>query len=576
MTRRANSSTAIARRKPPHEEGSPYYFDTEEADLAVEFIENFCCHVKGEWAGTPLLLEPWEKDIVRTTFGWKRKADGTRRYRLVFIEIPRKNGKSLLGAAFSLLLLFADGEKGAEVYSAAADREQAALIFDVAKQMVQQSQDLSQRCDVFRRSLFVAETMSVYKVLSADVETKHGLNPSGIIFDELHTQPHRHLWDVLQTGTAARQQPLTVVLTTAGLAGEPSIYNELHDHAEAVLKGVVQDDSFLPIIFAIDKDKGEKWSDQDVWRRVNPNLGISVKWSYLIEQFNKAKLSPAYENTFRRLHLNERVNQIERWIVMEQWDACAGDLSFAELEEQLEGEACVLGLDLSTTKDLSACVAVFPRSAMPGEPGYPTERELLGKDAKRIVAGFEYGDPYEWVDVLAYLFCPEEGIRIRGERDRVPYQQWAKEGFLKATPGNAVDHQAIRLFIREELAKRFYIREICADPAQGHKLLTELANDDGFLVVQLRQGFLSLNAPTKYLDTLYIEGKIRHAGHPVLRWCANNAALETDSVENWKPSKKRSTERIDGIAALINGLARLLVDSEDRDYDRPIQIVGRE
>jgi phage terminase large subunit-like protein len=247
-------------------------------------------------------------------------------------------------------------------------------------------------------------------------------------------------------------------------------------------------------------------------------------------------------------------------------------LTFTEMERALEGEECVAGLDLSTTTDLAALVLAFQRSIEPGQPGYPTEEEVYGENPTVVIPGFEFGDPLKTYDLLSYFWCPQEGIRVRSRRDRAPYDIWEKEGFLTATEGDAVDHQAIRLAITE-LGKRYYIREIAADAWNAHKILTELQNDDGFLVSRIRQGFLSLSAPTKELDLLYLRRRIRHAGHPVLRWCANNAALEKDAADNWKPSKKKSKERIDGISALVTALARLIVEQES-DGNRRLQSIG--
>ncbi|HOX23422.1 MAG TPA: terminase large subunit, partial [Elusimicrobiales bacterium] len=307
-----------------------YRFDAKAARKAERFFELYLTHVKGEWAGMPFKLERWQREIVRTLFGWKRP-DGTRRYRTCYIEIPRKNGKSSLCAGLALYLLMADREPSAEVYSAAADREQASIIFDIAKSMVSVSNELNLRLKVFRKAIAYNKAMSSYKVLSADAYTKHGLNAHGIIFDELHAQPNRELWDVLATSTGARTQPLTVAITTAGF-DRSSICWELHEYARRIKEGVIEDDSFLPVIYAA--DEGDDWRDPKTWRKANPNIGVSISEDYLKRECAKAENIPAYENTFRRLHLNQWTQQESRWLPMSAWEACGGQV----IPEMLKGK----------------------------------------------------------------------------------------------------------------------------------------------------------------------------------------------------------------------------------------------
>src|SRR5437867_9476418 len=331
---------------------SRFWFDEEAAERACSFFEDMLVHVKGEWAGQPFVLEPWQRDIARSLFGWKRR-DGTRRYRIAYIEVPKKNGKSTLVAGIGLYLLTADGEQGGEVYSAAADREQAAIVFSTAKSVVQASPELAARCETYHRSIVVPRTGSSYKVLSADVPTKHGLNPSGILFDELHAQPNRELWETLVTGGAARRQPLVVAITTAGYDRQ-SICYELHDHAVKVRDGIIHDDAFLPVIYAA--DEAGDWTDPKVWKKANPSLGVSVKVDFIREECERAKENPRKQNSFRRLHLNQWTEQSTRWIDMGVWAECAGAVD----AEALQGRICYAGLDLSSTTDLSAFVLLFP------------------------------------------------------------------------------------------------------------------------------------------------------------------------------------------------------------------------
>lgn len=499
---------------------SPYFYDDKAAQDACDFFSETLVHVKGEKAGQPLELDPWQADrIIRPLFGCKRKADKTRRYRTVYVEIPRKNGKSTLGAGVGLYLLCADGEEGAEVYSAASDREQAAIVFEVAKRMRSLSAELRKRLKPFKMSLVYHAMASAYKVLSADAETKHGFNVHGLIFDELHAQPNRKLFDVLTTATGSRTQPITIFLTTAGY-DRHSICWEQHQYAEKVRDGLIDDPSFLPVIYSVGKD--EPWDDRAVWAKANPGLGSSVKMEYLEEQAVKARSSLAYQNTFRRLHLNQWTEQAERAIDMDQWDRCAGPVEF----EALRGRRCYAGLDLASTSDLAALLLAFPDE----------ETGIL-----RIL-------PYFWV--------PADNVAKRVKNDRVPYDVWIQQGFVTATPGNIIDYEFIRKRINE-LNQEVEIAEIAYDRWGAVQLATQLEGD-GFTMVPLGQGFQSLAAPTKELLKIIASGKLAHGGNPVLRWNASNLSVKMDAAGNLKPDKATSGEKIDGIAALVDALDRVM------------------
>jgi phage terminase large subunit-like protein len=480
-------------------------------------------HTKGEWAGQQFweaYAPQWQVDLVRQVFGTLRP-DGTRQYRRVYIEVPRKNGKSTLAAAFALYLLYLDGEPGAEVYSCAADRDQAAIVFEQAKAMVEASPELLAISEIYRRSIVVPGTGSSYKVLSADAPTKHGLHAHAVIFDELHAQPNRELWDVLTTSTGARRQPLVIAITTAGY-DRHSICWELHDYAIKVRDGVIQDDSFLPVIFAADPEAD--WTAEATWKAANPCYGVTVKAEYLAAECARAQESPAYQNTFRRLHLSQWTEQAERWIDLALWDANAGVVNRAALA----GQPCWMGLDLSTTTDLTAAVLVFK-----GPEGFIC---------------------------LPHFWLPEESLEKRVRRDRVPYDVWARDGLLEVTPGNVVDYHYVRERIRL-LGKEFRVKEVAIDPWNATQLAQQL-QDDRFTVVEMRQGFASLSAPTKELMTVLLGHRMAHGGHPVLRWMAANVTVKQDPAGNLKPDKERSQERIDGIVALIMALGRAMASPQ--------------
>jgi phage terminase large subunit-like protein len=508
-------SVTVARR-------SGYWFDKPAADRACGFFEDLLVHVKGEWADQPFVLEPWQRDIIQKVFGWKRP-DGTRRYRIVYIEVGRKNGKSTIAAGIALYLLTADGEAGGEVLSAAADREQAAIVFTMAKSMVQASPELSERCETYHRSIIVPRTGSSYKVLSADAPTKHGLNPHGIIFDELHAQPNRELWATLVSGAGARRQPLVVAITTAGYDRQ-SICYEMHDHAVKVRDGVIQDDAFLPVIYAADEK--EDWTNPKAWRKANPSLGISIKEDFLRDECLRAKESPPKQNSFRRLHLNQWTEQESRWIDMGVWAEGGREVDVAGLQ----GRKCFAGLDLSSSTDLSAFILLFPP-----------------KD----------GDTVEPYKVLCNFWVPSENIAKRVTRDRVPYDSWIRDGFIEATDGNVIDYDVIRQRIGE-CGARFRIAEIAYDRWGATQLSTQLTSD-GFTVVPFGQGYASMSPAAKQVEKLLLGRKLTHGGNPVLTWMASNVAVKMDPAGNIKLDKSKSRDRIDGMVALAMAAGREMV-----------------
>jgi phage terminase large subunit-like protein len=493
-----------------------FVFDKRAADVAVAFFDRLLRHTKGEWAGQPFTLQGWQRDdIIRPLFGWKRK-DGSRRYRQAYIEIPRKNGKSTLSAGIALALLLMDNEPGAEVYSAAADRAQAAIVFDEAKRMVENSPSLSRFAEPYRREIRVPKINGTYKVLSADAYTKHGLNAHGIVFDELHAQPNRDLWDVLNTSTGARRQPMMVMITTAGY-DRNSLCWEQHEYARQVLNGNVDDQAYFAYIAAA--DEGDDWTDPVIWAKANPGLGVTVKVDYLQAECDRAKQVPAYQNTFRRLHLNQWTTQESRFLDMTYWDACGKPLP------DLAGRACYGGLDLATTTDIAAFVLVFPPH--------------------------EDGEPF-WV--LPRFFIPQDNMIERVRRDRVPYDVWQRQGLLVATPGNVIDYTYIEAEIAR-LAAQYEIREIAFD-RWGAAQMSQRLTDADMVMVQFGQGYASMSAPTKEMLRLVLSQEIGHAGNPVLRWMADNMAVQQDAAGNVKPDKAKSTQRIDGMVAAIMALDR--------------------
>lgn len=497
------------------------HYDRETADRVVSFI-NLLKHTKGEWFGKPFDLIDWQEQIVRDLFGIL-KPNGYRQFNTAYIEIAKKQGKSELAAAIALYLTCGDFEHGGEIYGCAADRQQASIVFDVAVQMVEQCPPLKARIKplLSQKRLIYKPLGNFYQVLSSEAYSKHGLNVHGVVFDELHAQPNRKLYDVMTKGSGdARRQPLYFLITTAG-TDRHSICWEVHQKAEDLLKGRKNDPSFYPVIYGTADD--DDWTDPEVWKKANPSLGITVDIEKIQLACNNAKQNPAEENLFRQLRLCQWVKQSVRWMPMKAWDECSTPVSSSELE----GRICYGGLDLSSTTDLTAFVLVFP----------PETKE----------------DSFQ---VLPFFWMPEENIPIRVNRDHVPYDIWAKEGFLLTTDGNVVHYGFIEKFI-EELETKYNIQEIAFD-RWGAVQMSQNLDDMGFTVVPFGQGYKDMSPPTKELMKLVLEGKLAHSGHPVLRWCVDNIFVRTDPAGNIKPDKEKSTERIDGAVALIMALDRAI------------------
>ena len=499
------------------------WFDTDAANRVVAFF-SYLSHWKGEWAGKPFELAEWQiADIVYPLFGWKR-GDGTRRYRMGYIEIPRKNGKSTFAAGVGLYLLAADGEPGAEVYSAATKKDQAKIVFNDARNMAKASAELRKIVDVLTNAVTVPKKGSTFQPLGADSNTLDGLNPHGIIMDELHAHKDRQVWDVMITALGARRQPLMLAITTAGTYRPESIGQEQHDHAVKVLEGSLVDDSYFAYIVGADDD--DDWRSPETWIKANPNLGTSVKLDYIREQAKRAADTPGALNTFLRLHLNRWTQQVTRWLDMEDWNAC----NFRARPGSLDGAECFGGLDLASTSDLAAFVLVFP-------------------------------DVNGTYDVISKFWCPEDTIDIRSRRDRVPYSDWVRDGHIIATPGNVIDLDYIRRDINE-LGELYNVVEIGYDRWGAQHIQTQLTND-GFEVVPIGQGFAGMSAPSKATEVLVKRRELAHGANPVMRWMASNVTVEEDAAGNKKPSKVKSTEKIDGIVALIMAVDRAVRYAED-------------
>lgn len=499
-----------------HERG--LWFDEDAAQHALDFF-GFLKHSKGEWAGQTVELESWQQFYLWVLFGWMRE-DGIRRFRTAYQEVARKNGKTTVAAGVGLYLFDADEEPGAEVYTAATKRDQARIAHSEATRMVKASPFLRKRIRSFKDNLNILDSASKFEPVGRDADSLDGLNVHGAIIDEVHAHKTRELWDILDTATGSRRQPMMFSITTAGFDRQ-SLCWSLHEYLEKILTGVVQDDSFFGMIFTLDED--DDWEDESVWIKANPNLGVSKKLDDMRRKANVAKEMPSALNSFLRLELNIWTQSETKWLPVEAWRACGAMVD----ADGLRGRTCLGGLDLSSTTDISAFLLVFP-------PEHEDE-------------------PYQ---VICRFWIPQDAMRERSRRDRVPYDVWTRQGLINTTPGNVIDYDYIVAEI-DELAQRYDIQEIAFDRWGATKIYQQL-EDARMTMVQFGQGYVSMSPPMKELEKLVLSGKIAHGGNPVLTWMADNLVAREDPAGNIKPDKEKSTEKIDGMVALIMGLDRAL------------------
>lgn len=501
--------------------------DKQKSTRALQFVKSLR-HTKGQWAGQPFTVLPWQEKIIHDIYGTVYP-DGTRMYRTAYVEIPKKNGKTELAAALALKHLCADGEYGGEVYTCAVDREQASIVFNAAKQMVLFNADLKKRCKIIdsTKRIIYNPTNSFLHALSSDVPTKHGLNPSAIIFDELHAQPNSQLWDVMTFGSMdARKQPLLLTITTAG-TDEHSVCKEQHDYAKKILTKKIENKNFYPVIYGADKK--DDWKDPKVWAKANPSLNHTITVDRMMDACIRAQEVVYEENLFRQLRLNQWVNQKSRWLSMDVWEKNASTFS----EDDFLGQRCYLGLDLSDVNDLTAYALLF------------------------------YKDHTYYT--ITRFFIPEEIIDKKELSDKVPYRQWINDGYVIKTPGNTIDYSYIEHQIDQD-AQKFMIQRVGFDRWNADYLVQNLQNKR-MVTLPIGMGYYSLNAPTKMLETLLLQGNFRH-NNPVLTNHMDNVVIERDAAGSIKPNKAKSTQKIDGIVANIIALAVFDNKTEESIYEK--------
>lgn len=521
-------------------------FDEAEAEKAIAFFKECLKHIEGSFASHPFELRPWQRAVVGALFGWRRQ-DGTRRYREAFLGVPRGNGKTPLSAGICNYLLFCDNEPGAQIFSAAADVPQAALLYRHAKGMIQQEPELETRCDIhesFKSITLKADAASVYRVVSSDAGGKHGLNPHAVVCDEIHAWQGRDLMDAFTSAFAkkGRRQPLLIHITTRDF-DRPSICNEKWDYAERVRNGITNDSAFLPVLYQM--EDGDDWTAEETWAKCNPNIDVTVDRESLRRECEKAKAIPAYQNTFIRLHLNGKTEQDMRVIPMDDWDSCTINENPQAFIDNLRGRTCFGGLDLASTSDLCSFALVFP-----------------GED--------------DLLDVLSWSWCPEERVKVRAKK-RVDYDVWARQGWLIPTVGNETDYRVIREDInrfRDEYG--FEIAEISYDAWGAAQLVQDLAEVDGFNMVKTPQTLSQMSPPTKEFLRRVKGHKLRVLRNPLLRWAASNMAVHysgklqmdadlDDIIDKLPimPSKQASADKIDPVAAVILGVKSMIAHPDE-------------
>ena len=495
-----------------------FYFDDNEAFKVSRFFSQMLTHPKGgSGKPKPFILEPWQEEYVKKLLSWKHKSTGLRKYRTTYLEIPRKNGKTTLAAGILLYMLLVDKENGKEVYSAATTRDQAGLVYEIAAGMVSNSPMLKSRCELIKSKKRIVTADGYFQACSAEAGAIHGTNPHCVVFDELHLQKDREMWEAFHTGFGARTQPVFMAITTAG-HDRSSVCWEQHEYSRNIIDGNIQDDSFYPLLFGAGQE--DDWKSEETWAKANPCLDVSLNREYLRAECKQAQEIPGLENSFRRLHLNQWTEQESRLIPMNEWDKCAASIEIADFD----GGVCFGGLDLSSTRDVTAFVLLFPKA--------------------------------DGVNVFPYFWIPEDNINRRAAQDQRVIRSFADAGFVEVTEGNEVDvmHVAKRI---TEICAPFDVRRIGFDPwnaAGPTQRMKELGIPEDVLI-KMVQGTSTYNEAIKQMLSMLGSQRLKHNGNKVLRWMASNAAGLADSNGNLKFHKGKSGDKIDGMTALGMALA---------------------
>lgn len=519
--------------------GAVWFFDQYAAQHVIGWVRHYCRHTKGEWAGRPFHPDGWQRRLLRQIFGWFG-ADGLRRHREVWIEVPRKNGKSTLCAAIALYLLVADGEPGAEIYSVAGSEKQASIVYGDAAKMVALNPALEAQIEAGKKGMVHGPSSGIYMPLGKG--TQHGLNVHGVIGDEVHEWKGRDQYEAVDTATGARRQPLLIYITTAG-HDKKSLWFDLHRDAIEVRNGRHYQPNLYVAIWMASPD--DDWTDPAVWDRCNPGLKHGApNIKAMREACEKAQKSKAAENSFKRLHLNMPTDTLTAWISARRYRQCGAKIDLSKLR----GQWCYAGLDLAETRDLTALSLWFP----------PENQAVPGR----------------WVK-LNRFWCPLDNIIERTKHDGVAYQDWADAGLIKATPGEVTDFEIVRRDI-EAIHAIFPIKELGFDAWNARDLAQRLTRG-GISTVPIPQQFSTLSYACSIFERMVIGHELAHAGHEIFEWNLSNTLLRPGPNGSLMPDKERSVERIDGVAADLNALA-LIIESgmeEMNDLERfGFEVVG--
>lgn len=506
-----------------------YYIDMDLAKRVISFI-TLLKHTGGELGGVQFQLLPFQIKFIIDVICTLNKVNNRRRYTTALLFLPRKSGKTELIAALLNYFLFADKEKGKEIYCAANETDQAKIIFKATETMIKQEPRLETKCDIYKSTRTIeknGEFEDFIKVLTANADTKDGLKPYITVYDELHAAKSADLYTVLEEGMAHRTEPLFIIISTAGY-NHQGIMKQKYEYGKKVQKGIIQDDSFYSMIYEPDED--DDWREESTWIKCNPALGYGVKIEYLRNKFIKAVHSGDDEVAFKTKHLNMWTNAATVWIKDDIWKQSATTIN----EEDLMGKTCYCGLDLASTTDIAAFILLFP------------------KDNGSF-------------DVLCRFFIPEDNMRERAKKDRVPYLTWVRDGYITATEGNVIDYAFIESQIKQD-CENFNIEVIAYDSWNSSQLIIQLT-EAGINLSKFRQGLASMSAPTKQIETLVLQNKLNHGNNPVLNWMCSNIAITRDAADNIKIDKAKSTEKVDGMVALAMALGVYLTDGKkDNEY----------
>lgn len=523
------------------------YFDEQAANHIFMFFEEFLIFYEGEFDGQPFLLTPWQKFLLGSVFGWKKEPNGYRRFKTVFCETGKGSGKSPIAAGIGLYGLCFDDEPGSEVYAAAVTREQAGILFRDARAYAEKSSSLKELLRIDKHNIAYEAENGFFRPISSEHRGLDGKRPHFCLIDEIHEHPNDLVVRKMSAGTKGRRQPLIFEITNSGYDRHSVCYQH-HEYTTKILEEIIKNDEWFGLISGLDicpkcESEGktvpqdgcpdcDDWRDERVWEKANPNisyLGEPFR-NYLKRQVKEAIAMPAQENIVKRLNLCIWTESITKWISSDAWNVC----TFSVDPEKLKSRACYGGLDLSSNTDLSAWVLMFPP----------------------IIEGDKY-------EVLCRFFLPEDNMRERVHKDKVPYDIWVRQGFITTTPGNIIDYA----FIIDQISKDmidFEIKELAFDRWGSQKITTDL-QDLGFEIegkrslIQFGQGFASMSSPTKELEKMVLAKELAHGGNPVLAWMMSNIAIRTDPAGNIKVDKEKSVERIDGVVALIMSIGRAML-----------------